>query len=115
MLIAIPSTNGIVEGPGEGDEVLIFDSELDYRLMESYHNPGLDVLSARGIAMLVSALRMKVATIIVAHLGSPAYQFIKGKAKLYYADGMKVRDAIARLKDGLLTEVVEDKKGQPES
>lgn len=105
MIIAVPATNGMVEGPGEGDEVLIFDSDMDYMLFKSYRNPGLDVLSAKGIAMLVSALRMRVATVIVAHLGSPAYEFIKGRVKLYDAEGMKVLEAIAKLKAGVLPEI----------
>lgn len=107
MLIAIPSSDGFVRGPGEGDEVLIFDSDRNFELSGSYHNPGLDLMSARGIAMLMSALRMRVSAVIVAHLGSPAYHFIKGKVKLYIAEGMKVIDAVGRLKEGILPELLE--------
>ncbi len=106
MLIAIPSTEGYVGGPGECDEVLIFDSEKDYELTESYHNPALEILSPRGITMLVSALRLKVSAVIVAHLGSPTFHFIKGKAKLYIAEGMKAIEAIASLREGKLQEML---------
>lgn len=112
MLIAVPSSEGIVGGPGEGDEILIFDSDRNYELTESYRNPGLDVLSAKGIRMLVSALQKKVTAVIVAHVGSPTYYYIKGKIKMYVGEGMKVIEAINRLKDGLLPEFIDSMLGE---
>ncbi len=107
MLIAVPSNDGVVGGPGEGADILIFDSERNFELTESYRNPGLEGLSARGIRMLVSALQKRVAALIVAHVGSPTYFYLKGKIKLYLGDGLKVSDALNNFRAGILPEFLE--------
>ncbi|MEM0092566.1 MAG: diguanylate cyclase, partial [Saccharolobus sp.] len=43
MKVAIPVTQGFVDGPGEGEEVHIYEIENNnVRLIEKYENPALN-------------------------------------------------------------------------
>ena len=53
MKLAIAVEKGMVSGPGEAEEIRIYDTENSQHL-ESYPNPALTANSARGILMLKS-------------------------------------------------------------
>ncbi len=108
MKIAVPATGKHVSGPGEASEILIFDSGKDYEITERYENPALIAKSARGISMLQSVVQHGAETVIVAHIGSHAFNFIRGRLTLYSGVGMTVDEAIAAFRDGKLQKVSEE-------
>lgn len=98
MKVAIPVTNGFVDGPGEGLEVMIYQLEGDkFTLVEKYENPALRATAARGLHMLKSALDKGVNAVIVSEIGPPGVRLLKGKAKIYLAPGLKVEEALEKL------------------
>ncbi|BDC18015.1 NifB/NifX family molybdenum-iron cluster-binding protein [Acidianus sp. HS-5] len=105
MRIAIPTTNGRVDGPGEGEDVLIYEiNGDDIKLVEKYENPALKATAARGARMLKSALDKGVNAVIVAEIGPPGVRLLKGKAKIYLAEGLTVEEALEKFKRGELQE-----------
>lgn len=107
MRIAVPVTEGIVDGPGEGEEVFIFETGSNPELLEKYPNPALTATSARGIWMLRSAMDRDVDTMIVSGIGQHAFTAVKGSIKFYHADGVAVDDAVKMMVDGKLKELTE--------
>ncbi|MEJ2779292.1 NifB/NifX family molybdenum-iron cluster-binding protein [Stygiolobus sp. CP850M] len=105
MKVAIPVTNGFVDGPGEGLEVMIYQLEGGkFTLVEKYENPALRATAARGLHMLKSALDKGINAVVVAEIGPPGVRLLKGKAKIYLAPGLKVEEALERLLKGELPE-----------
>lgn len=105
MKVAIPVTNGYVDGPGEGLEVIIYEiKDGKPYLVERYENPALKATAARGAHMLKSALDKGVNAVIVAEIGPPGVRLLKGKAKIYLAPGLKVEEALDKLIKGELIE-----------
>ncbi|MUM65607.1 diguanylate cyclase [Acidianus infernus] len=105
MRVAIPVTKGRVDGPGEGEEVLIYEIDGDeVKLVEKYENPALKATAARGAHMLKSALDKGVDAVIVAEIGPPGVRLLKGKAKIFLAEGLTVEEALEKLKKGELQE-----------
>ncbi|MEM0157319.1 MAG: diguanylate cyclase [Thermoplasmataceae archaeon] len=102
MKVAVVETNQIVEGPGEGEKVQIYETEPVPRVVEEYQNPALMATTTRGIWMLKSAMEKGATAIVVAEAGSPAFNFTQGKAVLYSGAGMRVDTAIKALVDGKL-------------
>ena len=102
MKVAVVETDLIVEGPGEGQTVQIYETEPAPRVVEEYQNPALTATTTRGIWMLKSAMEKGATAIVVAEAGSPAFNFTKGKAVLYSGAGMHVDTAIKALVDGKL-------------
>lgn len=102
MKVAVVETNLIIEGPGEGQTVQIYETEPALKLVEEYQNPALKATTTRGIWMLKSVMEKGATAIVVAEAGSPAFNFTKGKAVLYSGAGMKVDAAIKALVDGKL-------------
>ena len=64
MKLAIAVEKGMVSGPGEAEEIRIYDTENSQQL-ESYPNPALTANSARGILMLKSIVDHGVSSVIV--------------------------------------------------
>ncbi|MCL5793474.1 MAG: hypothetical protein M1138_01385, partial [Candidatus Thermoplasmatota archaeon] len=87
MKVAVVETNLIVEGPGEGQTVQIYETDPAPRVVEEYQNPALTATTTRGIWMLKSAMEKGATAIVVAEAGSPAFNFTKGKAVLYSGAG----------------------------
>ena len=73
MKVAVVETNLIVEGPGEGQTVQIYETEPAPRGVEEYQNPALTATTTRGIWMLKSAMEKGATAIVVAEAGSPAF------------------------------------------
>jgi len=105
MKVAIPVTNGKVDGPGEGLEVYIYEiKDGEARLIEKYENPALRATTSRGIHMLKSALDRGINAVIVAEIGPPGVRLLKGKVKIYLAEGLDVKEALDKLIRGELME-----------
>lgn len=106
MKIAVPATDGLVDGPGEGRKVIIFEVDSEgFQLVEEYDNPALTAQSARGIWMLRSALERGAEGIIVSGAGAHAFDFLQGKAKMFYAANSNVNNAIYDFMKGNLPEL----------
>ncbi len=75
MKIAVPVTDNMVSGPGEGLEIRIYDAGKEIKLLDTYENPALKAASARGIWMLRSAIDRGAAAIILSGAGAPAFIF----------------------------------------
>lgn len=105
MKIAVPVTKGFVDGPGEGEEVYVYELGPDPKLVEKYPNPAITAMSARGVWMLRSALERDVERLIVSGVGQHAFTAVEGKMKFYHAEGMKVEDAVATMVEGKLPEL----------
>ncbi|BCS93827.1 hypothetical protein L3N51_00573 [Metallosphaera sp. J1] len=111
MKVAVPVTNGMIDGPGEGLTVRIYEVDEKIRLIEEYENPALKATAARGIYMLRSALDKGVTAFVVAEIGPPGVRFLEGKAKIYIAEG-RVEDALDKLIKGELMETHEPTHGE---
>lgn len=111
MKIAIPVMHGLVGGPGESEEIIILDSENGYSRVETYENPALTAVSARGISMLKSVLDRDVEVLVVGHIGEHAFSYARNRLKLYSATGMHVEEAIEEFKSGKLHELNEPHHG----
>ena len=105
MKIAVPVTDNMVSGPGEGLEIRIYDAGKEIKLLDTYENPALKATSARGIWMLRSAIDRGAAAIILSGAGAPAFIFTRGKLKLYLGAGLSVEDALSSFRDGKLAEL----------
>ena len=99
MKVAIPVTNGYVDGPGEGLVVQIYEVENgQYKLIEEYENPALKATAVRGAHMLKSAIDRGVNAIIVAEMGPPAFRLIQNyRIKAYLGEGLDVKTALEKL------------------
>ena len=106
MRIAIPVSNGLVSGPGEGDEVWIVEVKDDgsYEVVERYENPARQAQWARGVAMLRSVLDRGVDAVILSEIGPPGYRWAVGKGIRVYIFEGQVEDAIRAFIDGQLSE-----------
>lgn len=106
MKIAIPVTDNFVTGPGEGEEVQIYEiNGNEIKLLEKYENPALKAIVARGVYMLKSALDRGVNAVIVTEIGPPGVRLLQGKAKIYLAEqGITVDEAIRKFIKGELKE-----------
>ncbi len=96
MRIAIPATKGMVSGPGEAEEVVIYESEPIPAIVDRYANPALTAISAPGIRMLRSAIDRNSTAIIVAEIGPHAFDYAKGRLDLFNGSGMSTDDAVKR-------------------
>ena len=99
MKVAIPVTNGYVDGPGEGLVVQIYEVENgQYKLIEEYENPALRAMAARGVHMLKSAIDKGVKAVIVAEMGPPGFRLLQNyNVKAYLGEGLDVKTALEKL------------------
>ncbi len=111
MKIAIPVTEQEVGGPGESREIVVVDTEMDYSVTERYENPALTATSARGISMIRSAVDREASAMIVAHIGSHAFSYVRGRIRLYSGIGLTLDEALAGFKAGTLEEITEELPG----
>lgn len=106
MKVAVASTNGFVSGPGEAEEVHIYNVDgYNYNLIEKYDNPAKYATHARGVFMLRSALEKGVDAIIVSEIGGPGFRYVAGKIKVYIFEGSEA-DALRKLINGELVEAI---------
>ncbi len=102
MRIAVVATDNYVQGPGEGKTVFLVETEPSPQIIEEYENPALKATSTRGIWMIKSAMDRGARALIVAEAGSPAFNFIQGKADLFLGRGLTVSEAIKSYVEGKL-------------
>ncbi len=105
MRIAISETKGRVDGPGEGEELSIYEVEgSKYVLVEKLENPAKYARMAKGAAALAEARRRGASAIIVAEIGPRGYEIAKQWGmKVYIYEGY-AEEALARLVAGELKE-----------
>ena len=108
MKVAIAAKNDVVADPGECEEIHFYDlKDGTPILLKKIENPGKNARAAKGVVMLRSALENGADAIIVNEIGRPGVNYLKGKAKIFLADGMNIEDAIHALSSGRLKETVE--------
>ncbi|MCG2888011.1 MAG: NifB/NifX family molybdenum-iron cluster-binding protein [Sulfolobales archaeon] len=106
MKVAVPVSNGYVDGPGEGETVRIYEvNGNSVKLVEEYPNPALTKEAARGLWMLRSALERGATAFLVAEIGPPGFRFLKqNNASIYVVEPMLVEEALRLLIEGKLKE-----------
>ena len=108
MRIAIPSEDGYVGGPGESKEVEIYSLENNkIEFIERYENPALTAEHTRGIFMIKSAMERGCEILILGEAGAPAFNYVRGKLKIYNGAGMKTQEAANELVNGNLKEMIQ--------
>ncbi|QKR00877.1 diguanylate cyclase [Metallosphaera tengchongensis] len=114
MKVAVPVTNGLVDGPGEGEKVRIYEVEgMEAKLVEEYDNPALTANYARGVHMLKSALERGAKTFILVEIGPPGIRFLQGKAKVFLAEpNTSAEEAVRMLVEGKLKETDKPTHGE---
>lgn len=88
MKFAIAVTGDRVSGPGEAEEILVYELGKSATLIESYDNPALKAISARGISMIKSVVDKGVEKLIISGIGDHALQYAKGKVELLSGKGL---------------------------
>lgn len=105
MRVAISETKGRVDGPGEGEELAIY--EIDggrYKLVERMENPARYARMARGAAALAEARRRGAGAIIVAEIGPRGFEIAsRWGLKIYIYEG-PVEEALRKFLAGELKE-----------
>ncbi|MBW9141917.1 MAG: NifB/NifX family molybdenum-iron cluster-binding protein [Candidatus Aramenus sp.] len=114
MKVAIPVTNGYVDGPGEGEKVRIYEvNGTEAKLVEEYDNPALNATYARGVHMLKSALEKGATAFILVEIGPPGIRFLQGKAKVFLAEpGTTADEAVKMFLEGKLVETDKPTHGE---
>nr|KJR73188.1 MAG: methyltransferase type 11 [Thermoproteus sp. AZ2] len=105
MKIAISTTNGLVDGPGEGEELAIYEVDGGrYKLVERIKNPALSARAARGLAALAELRRRGVGAVIISEIGSRGFDVAKQWGmKIYIAEG-SAEEALEKFIRGELKE-----------
>lgn len=111
MKVAIPSTNGIVGGPGGAREVHVYDLGSEARFVEKYENPAITAQASPGIMMLRSVLEHGAECMIVSGCGEHVFNAARGKVKIYQAEGISVEEAAALLLEEKLSELTAPNHG----
>ncbi|NON61844.1 NifB/NifX family molybdenum-iron cluster-binding protein [Acidianus sp. RZ1] len=106
MRVAVPTTNGIVDGPGEAMKVRIYEvSGNEVKLVEEYDIPALKAMAARGVHMLRSAIEKGATSFLLVEIGPPGVRYLSGKAKIYIVpQGTSVDSALNMFRSGKLIE-----------
>ncbi|MCY0860143.1 MAG: diguanylate cyclase [Sulfolobaceae archaeon] len=104
MKVAIASTNGMVSGPGEAEEVHIYEiNGSDIKLLDSYENPAKYKEYARGVYMLRSVMDKEVDAVVLSEIGGPGFRYVAGKIKVYIFEGSE-NEALKKLMNNELVE-----------
>ncbi|MGC8582265.1 MAG: methyltransferase domain-containing protein [Thermoproteus sp.] len=105
MRIAISRTGNRVDGPGEGEEIAIYEVEDGrYKLVEVVENPAKYAKMARGAAALAEARRRGAQALIVSEIGPRGFEIAQvWGLKVYVYEGL-VEEALARFVEGELKE-----------
>lgn len=104
MKLAIAVDRGMISGPGEAEEIRIYNTDNN-ELVESYTNPALTAKSAKGIMMLKSIVDRGVTSVIVSGVGAHAFTYTNGRIKLYLGEGLKVEEGLSNFINGKLNEL----------
>lgn len=106
MIIAVPVTGNHPSGPGEAQEILIYDA-AEGKEIERYPNPALTATSARGIAMLRSVIERNVDALVVSGIGEHAMTYAKGRLKILNGAGMSLDELLRRASKNDLVELID--------
>ncbi len=87
MIVAVPVKGNMTSGPGEAEEIAIVDTNLG-RVTERYPNPALTAASARGIAMVRSAIDRKAEALVVGGIGEHALSYAMKHLKVFNGSGV---------------------------
>ncbi len=104
MIIAVPVSGNQPSGPGEAEEVLIFDT-LAGKEIERYENPALTATSGRGIAMIRSILERKAEALVVSGIGQHAFDVARRNLKVLNGAGLTLEQIIQGATKGTLSEL----------
>jgi len=75
MKVVISETGGRVDGPGEGEELAIYEiAEGRYKLIERVENPARHARMARGAAALAEARRRGAQALVVSEIGPRGFE-----------------------------------------
>ncbi|MEZ0248953.1 MAG: methyltransferase domain-containing protein [Thermoproteus sp.] len=113
MRIAISETNGRVDGPGEAEEIAIYEVEGgSYKLIERLENPAKYARMARGAAALAEARRRGAQAVIVSEIGPRGFEIAsRWGLKIYIYEG-PVEEALSLLTKGALKEAAGPTHGE---
>lgn len=105
MKIAVIKTGDAVDGPGEGEEIAVYELEGGgYRLIEVVENPAKYARAARGIAALAEARRLGAGALVASEIGPRGFAVAQGWGlKIYIYQG-SVEGMFERLAKGELAE-----------
>jgi len=105
MRFAIAVSGIKVSGPGEAGEILVYDMDESSKLLESYENPALTVMTARGIAMIKSVIDKGVEKLVISGIGDHAFEYAAGRIELLNGHGMSRDEVLAKILKGELEQV----------
>jgi len=111
MKVAIPVSNGRVDGPGECLFMQIYEVENgQYKLVEEYENVNRNS-QGRGPKNVKSMIDRGANSLIVAELAPPGFELVqKHNVKAYLAEGLDVRTALEKFIKNELEEIKEPTK-----
>ena len=105
MRIAIPVTDGMVDGPGEAKEVVIYESDPTPTVVDRFVNPATSAISSPGIWMLRSAVERNCKAIIVSEIGPHAFDYARGRIDLYNGRGLSAEEAAGKIVSGSMAKM----------
>lgn len=113
MRIAISETKGYVDGPGESEEIAIYEvGGGGYRLIERVENPAKYARMARGAAALAEARRRGAQAFIASEIGPRGLQIARNWGmKIYIFQGSS-EEAVKLFAQGLLKEAAAPTHGE---
>ncbi|MEL9991608.1 MAG: methyltransferase domain-containing protein [Thermoproteus sp.] len=113
MRVAISETKGRVDGPGEAEEIAIYDVEGgSYKLVERLENPAKYARMARGAAALAEAHRRGAQALIVSEIGPRGFEIAsRWGMKIYIYEGL-AEEALDLFAKGALKEATGPTHGE---
>ncbi|WP_297217228.1 NifB/NifX family molybdenum-iron cluster-binding protein [Thermoplasma sp.] len=101
MKFAVAVSGNKVNGPGESEEIQIYQvNDGKFELVEKYANPALEASGARGIQMIRSAVDHGVDALVLSEIGSPGFNYVKNRMKIYIVPEIPVNEALKMILDG---------------
>ena len=110
MIIGIPVTGNMPSGPGEAQEVVVYDTSTGKEL-DRYENPALTATSGKGIAMIRSLLERKVEAMVVSGIGQHAFEVARRTLKVLNGEGLTLDQIVQGAGRGTLHELHEPTHG----
>ena len=107
MKFAIAISGDRISGPGEAEEILVYDLAGSAKLEESYENPALKATAARGIVMLKSVMDRGVEKLVISGIGDHALEYAKGKLELLNGKGLSKDHALSGILNNTLSRIEE--------
>ncbi|MGC8609402.1 MAG: NifB/NifX family molybdenum-iron cluster-binding protein [Thermoplasmata archaeon] len=108
MKIAVAVTDGHVGDPGECDQVYIYEADGNgVKMIEKFENPGKKAIAAPGVVMLRNAIERGANAVVLSEIGRPGTNYLRGRAKVYLADGLPAEEAVKEVMAGSIPETLE--------